>query len=146
MIGAVRVVLLLPTTTYRAADFLAAARALGIEVVVASDQLSSHGRSGGVRAVEVPFDDPERAAELLTHLDDRGPIDGIVAVDDQGVMIAAHAAQKLGLAHNPPDAAARTRDKRGAARRPRGGRGPAAALRRDHRSRPTCPTSGSRAW
>src|SRR4029453_10267635 len=51
-------------------------------------------------------------AALLTSLDDRGPVDGIVAVDDQGVMVAAHAAQKLGLAHNPPDAAARTRDKR----------------------------------
>jgi biotin carboxylase len=108
----VRVVLLLPTTTYRATDFLAAARALGVEVVIASDQLSPTADTGGVRAVEVPFDDPERAAELLTNLDDRGPVDGIVPVDDQGVMIAAHAAAKLGLAHNPPDAAARTRDKR----------------------------------
>jgi len=108
----VRVVLLLPTTTYRATDFLAAARTLGIEVVIASDQLSPTADTGGVRAVEVPFDDPERAAELLTNLDDRGPVDGIVPVDDQGVMIAAHTAGKLGLAHNPPDAAARTRDKR----------------------------------
>jgi len=113
----VRVVLLLPTTTYRATDFLTAARALGVEVVVASDQLSPtlHAPGAdpdGVRAVEVPFDDPERAAALLTNLDDRGPIDGIVPVDDQGVMVAAHAAEKLGLAHNPPEAAARTRDKR----------------------------------
>ena len=105
-------VLLLPTTTYRATDFLAAARALGVDVVIASDQLSPTADTGGVRAVEVPFDDPEQAASLLTSLDDRGPVDGIVAVDDQGVMIAAYAAEKLGLAHNPPDAAARTRDKR----------------------------------
>jgi biotin carboxylase len=108
----VRVVLLLPTTTYRANDFLAAARALGVEVVIASDHLSPTADTGGVRAVEVPFDDPERAAEVLTHLDDRGPVDGIVPVDDQGVMIAAHAAERLGLAHNPLEAAARTRDKR----------------------------------
>jgi biotin carboxylase len=108
----VRVVLLLPTTTYRATDFLAAARALGVEVVIASDHLSPTADTGGVRAVEVPFDDPERAAEILTNLDDRGPVDGIVPVDDQGVMIAAQTAEKLGLAHNPPDAAARTRDKR----------------------------------
>ena len=33
-----RVLLLLPTATYRAADFLTAARALGAEVVVASDR------------------------------------------------------------------------------------------------------------
>src|SRR4029450_5971391 len=108
----VRVVLLLPTTTYRASDFLAAARSLGVEVVIASDELSPTADTGGVAAVEVPFNDPERAAELLTSLDDRGAVDGIVAVDDQGVMIAAYAAEKLGLAHNPPDAAARTRDKR----------------------------------
>jgi biotin carboxylase len=114
----VRVVLLLPTSTYRASDFLAAARSLGIEVVIASDHLSPIAErspaadTGGTRAVEVPFDDPDRAAELLTNLDDRGPVDGIVAVDDQGVELAAHAAQRLGLAHNPPEAAARTRDKR----------------------------------
>ena len=105
-------VLLLPTTTYRATDFLTAARALGIEVVIASDQLSPTADIGGLRAVEVPFDDPEGAAALLINLDDRGPIDGIVPVDDRGVMAAAHTAEKLGLAHNPPEAAARTRDKR----------------------------------
>jgi len=106
------VVFLLPTTTYRATDFLAAARGLGVDVVIASDHLSPTADTGGVRAIEVPFDDPERAAELLTNLDDRGPVDGIIPVDDQGVMIAAYAAEKLGLAHNPPDAAERTRDKR----------------------------------
>jgi len=106
------VVFLLPTTTYRATDFLAAARSLGVDVVIASDHLSPTADTGGIRAIEVPFDDPERAAELLTNLDDRGPVDGIIPVDDQGVMIAAYAAEKLGLAHNPPDAAERTRDKR----------------------------------
>ncbi len=105
-------VVLLPTTTYRATDFLAAARSLGVDVVIASDHLSPTADTGGVRAIEVPFDDPERAAELLTTLDDRGPVDGIIPVDDQGVLIAAYAAEKLGLAHNPPDAAERTRDKR----------------------------------
>ena len=35
----------------------------------------------------------------------------MVAVDDEGVLVAALAAQRLGLAHNPPDAAARSRDK-----------------------------------
>jgi hypothetical protein len=34
-----RLLLLLPTATYRAADFLTAARALGAEVVVASERL-----------------------------------------------------------------------------------------------------------
>jgi biotin carboxylase len=106
------VVLLIPTSTYRAADFLAAARALGVEVVVAAPQLSPTLDRSGVRAVELPFDDPDAAAQRLTNLDDRGPVDGVVAVDDQGVVVAARAAEVLGLSHNPPAAAARTRDKR----------------------------------
>jgi biotin carboxylase len=108
----VRVVLLLPTSSYRVPDFVAAARALGAEVVVASDQMSPVLAGDGTRALELPFDDPERAAALLTNLDDRGPVDAVVAVDDQGVVLAARAAEVLGLPHNPPDAAARTRDKR----------------------------------
>jgi len=108
----VRVVLILPTSTYRATDFVAAARALGAEVVVASDRVSPVLDRHGTRAVEVPFDDPERAAAMLTNLDDRGPVDAVIAVDDQGVVLAARAAEFLGLPHNRPEAAARTRDKR----------------------------------
>jgi biotin carboxylase len=108
----VRVVLVLPTSTYRAADFVAAARSLGAEVVVASDRVSPVLDRDGTRAVEVPLDDPERAAAMLTNLDDRGPVDAVIAVDDRGVVLAARAAELLGLPHNPPEAAARTRDKR----------------------------------
>ena len=104
--------LLLPSSTYRTADFLAAARTLGIELVVASDRVSPVLDTGGIRAIELPFDDPERAAHLLGDLDDRGPVDAVVAVDDQGVVLAARAAEVLGLPHNPPAAAERTRDKR----------------------------------
>ncbi len=51
----------------------------------------------------------------------RRRIDGIVAVDDQGVLAAALAASRLGLPHNPPEAVMATRDKlamRDAWRRP----------------------------
>lgn len=105
-------VLLLPSSSYRAPDFVAAARALGAEVVVASDQVSPLLGGDGTRAIALPFDDPERSAALLADLDGRGPVDAVVAVDDQGVVLAARTAQILGLPHNPPEAAARTRDKR----------------------------------
>jgi biotin carboxylase len=39
------------------------------------------------------------------------PIDAIVPVDDAGVVIASRAAERLGLPHNPSDAARATRDK-----------------------------------
>jgi biotin carboxylase len=106
-----RVLLLVPTATYRAADFLAAAHALGVEVVVASDEAPPLAASMGDRAVAVPLDDAEAAAATIEDLDARHPIDAVVAVDDQGVVVAARAGERLGFPHNPPSAVARTRDK-----------------------------------
>lgn len=61
--------------------------------------------------MRVDLDDPEGAAAAMVDRDDRLPIDAVVAVDDRGVLPAAHAALRLGLPHNPPDAVAATRDK-----------------------------------
>jgi len=105
------VVLLVPTSTYRAADFVAAARALDVQLVVASDEAPAVPDSTGRRFLAIPLDDPEAAAAALVELDDRRGVDAVVAVDDRGVLAAAHAAARLGLPHNPPDAVARTRDK-----------------------------------
>jgi biotin carboxylase len=106
-----RVLLLLPTATYRAGDFLAAARALGVEIVVASEEAPVLSATMGDRAVTVPLDDPDAAAAAIEALDARRPIDAVVAVDDPGVVVAAQAGERLGFPHNPPAAAARTRDK-----------------------------------
>jgi biotin carboxylase len=103
--------LLLPTATYRAADFIAAARALEVEVVVGSEQMPALAATMGDRAVVVPLDDTEAGAQAIEALDERGAIDAVVAVDDQGVLVAARAGERLGFPHNPPEAAARTRDK-----------------------------------
>jgi biotin carboxylase len=105
------VVLILPTATYRAEDFLAAAAALGVEVVVASDQRQTLSAAMGERALVLDPCDPERAADAVAALAARRPVDAVVAVDDEGVLAAAAAARRLGLAHNPPEAVAATRDK-----------------------------------
>jgi biotin carboxylase len=106
-----RVLILLPSATYRAADFLAAARLLGAEVVVASEQAQALAGAMGDRALQLPLDDPEKGADAVVDLARRSPLDAVVAVDDQGVMVAALAAARLGLPHNPPAAVAATRDK-----------------------------------
>lgn len=106
-----RVLLLLPTATYRAPDFIAAARALDVEIVVASEEMPVLAATMGDRAVAVPLDDADAAATTIQELDERRPIDAVIAVDDQGVVIAAQAGERLGFPHNPPDAAIRTRDK-----------------------------------
>ena len=103
-----RVLLLLPTATYRAADFLSAARALGAEVVVASERRLV---SIGDTQLTLDLRRPEAAAEAIVAAAKERPLDAVVAVDDQGVRVAALAAERLGLPGNPLEAAAATRDK-----------------------------------
>jgi biotin carboxylase len=109
--GVLRVLLLLPSATYRAPDFLAAARDLGVEVVVASDRRQALSGVLGDRALTLNLRRPEEAAERIVALAERSPLDAVVAADDQGVIAAAHASERLGLRGNAPAAAARTRDK-----------------------------------
>jgi biotin carboxylase len=59
----------------------------------------------------VPLSRPRDAAERIVALAGRKPLDAVVAVDDQGVLVAALAARALGLRHNRPEAVAATRDK-----------------------------------
>jgi len=106
-----RVLLLLPSATYRAADFLEAARALDVDVVVASEQRQTLAEAMGDRALHLDLHDRDAATEAIVALARRGPIDAVVAVDDQGVLVAAEAAARLGLPANPHAAVAATRDK-----------------------------------
>lgn len=106
-----RVLLLLPSATYRAGDFLDAARALDAEVVVASERrLAIAGLMGG-RALHVDLRDAEAGAQAIVELASSKPLDAVVAVDDQGVLTASLASARLRLPHNPPAAVARTRNK-----------------------------------
>lgn len=107
-----RVLLLLPTGTYRAGGFVEAAQAMGVEVVVGSERRQALAGAMGDRAVVVSLSDPELGAGAIVDLARRAPLDAVVAVDDQGVVVAAMAGQRLGLPpHNPPQAVALTRDK-----------------------------------
>ncbi|HUZ09159.1 MAG TPA: ATP-grasp domain-containing protein [Acidimicrobiales bacterium] len=106
-----RILLLLPTATYRASDFLAAAAALQVDVVIGSEHRQALARDMGDRALVVPMAAVDAAVQAIAALHARSPIDAVVAVDDQGVVVAAAAAERLGLPGNPPDAVAATRDK-----------------------------------
>lgn len=106
-----RVLLVLPSATYRASDFLEAADHLGAEVVVASDEQQALAEVMGTRALVLDLDSPRQAARTIVDHARRWPLDGLVAVDDQGVLPVALAAERLGLPHNAPEAVAATRDK-----------------------------------
>jgi len=106
-----RVLLVLPSATYRAPDFLDAAARLGAEVVVGSEHRQALSESMGDRAVTLTLSQPRMAADQIERLAERAPLDAIVAVDDGGTRAAAEAARRLGLRGNDPDAVARARDK-----------------------------------
>jgi biotin carboxylase len=109
--GVPRVLLILPSATYRAHDFTRAAADLGADLVVASDRRQALSAFLGDRALVLPLNRPRDAAERIVEHAQRLQIDAVVAVDDQGVKAAALAAHRLGLKSSAPDAVARTRDK-----------------------------------
>jgi biotin carboxylase len=109
-----RVLLILPTGTYRADEYLDAAERLGVEVVVGSERAQALAAQMGERFIELPLGDPPEAARRIVaqaRQDPRLGLDAVIGVDDQGLLAAALAATELGLAHNPPAAVALTRDK-----------------------------------
>ncbi|MGH2773939.1 MAG: ATP-grasp domain-containing protein [Actinomycetota bacterium] len=112
-----RVVLLIPSTTYRATDFVSAATALDLDLIVASDRRSTLHAVMGERAQVVPLDRPQQAADQLVALHERFPFDAVLGVDDQGVLAASEVAERLGLPHAPTAAVAATRDKHALRRR-----------------------------
>lgn len=106
-----RVLLILPSATYRAPDFMAAARDLGVAVTVASERRAAMSARMGELALTLRLSQPARAAEQIAERARQTPFAAIVGVDDQSVIAAALGAERLGLPHNAPRAVARTRDK-----------------------------------
>ncbi len=104
-----RVLLLLPTSTYRTRDFLDAAQALGVEVVVGSEEPSTLESLQPDRLLTLDFLHPEAAAAIARELHARSPIDAVIAVDEETAVAAASIAAALGLPHNSPEAAVRAR-------------------------------------
>jgi len=106
-----RILLLLPTRTYRTADFLAAADRLGLDVVVGAERRNVLESVAGAGTLRVPLDDPERGAATIERYARDGRLAAVVGVDDGSTLVAAAAAERLGLPHNSVAAVERSRDK-----------------------------------
>lgn len=104
-----RVVVVLPTESYRAADFVEAADAIGVDLAVASEQPMP--LLADDRQVVIDCDDPEGSAQRVADLAANTPIDAIIAADDAGVEIAARASELIGLPSSPLAAVQATLDK-----------------------------------
>ncbi|MGH8670905.1 MAG: ATP-grasp domain-containing protein [Burkholderiales bacterium] len=107
-----RVLLLLPTTSYRNADFLAAARALHVDIIAAADYCEVLAPLWGMNPVlSVPFDQPEKARDRLLNVIGEPPPDAVMAVDDAGLELAGLLNEHWRLPGNPVAAVRSLRDK-----------------------------------
>jgi biotin carboxylase len=108
-----RLLLLVPTQSYRADDFLAAANRLGVPVLVGTDRChrieDAFGPEEGLLSID--YRKPEEAADEIARAAAREPIAGVIPSDDGTAVIAALAAERLGLPRNSPAAARRTASK-----------------------------------
>lgn len=106
-----RILLLLPTASYRNDDFLAAARKLDVEVITVANHCHQLAPLLGMSPIfSVPFDRPLVAVEQVSAALGRKP-DAALAVDDAGLELAALLRLRLHLPGNPPAAVRLTRDK-----------------------------------
>ena len=106
-----RLLLLLPTSTYRTQDFVEAATTLGVDLVCASEKPSTFESSVPDHLLTVDFTDPAAAAETAARFAERRPLDAVVGVDDLTAVAAAAIAERLGLRANVVAAVSAARDK-----------------------------------
>jgi biotin carboxylase len=106
-----RLLLLLPTSTYRTQDFVDAATALGVDLVCASEKPSTFESTVPDHLLTVDFTDPAGAAERVAQFAARRPLDAVVGVDDLTAVAAATIAERLGLRANVVAAVSAARDK-----------------------------------
>jgi len=106
-----RLLLLLPSTTYRASAFLDAARRIGIALTVGSDHTSTLGRAAPEGLLALDFGDPEHTVAQVRAFAARTPIAAVFGVDDDTALLAAHVAGALDLRHSGVEACRAARDK-----------------------------------
>lgn len=98
-----RLLLLVPTTSYRIGDFLDAADRLGVNVAVGYDERMVLEIYPDGSTLRVDFDDLDCGVAQIVAFNSEFPLTAIVGVDDETTLIAALASQALNLPHNSPD-------------------------------------------
>ena len=102
--AAPRLLLLVPTTTYRTEDFVEAARRLGVDLVVAAEKPNTLAAALPDHLLTLPFDDPAAAAALMQEYARTRPLAAVVPVDDDTTVVGAAIGKALGLRANAPAA------------------------------------------
>lgn len=106
-----RVLLLLPTNTYRTQDFVNAAHKLGVDVTVGSEKPSTFSSMNSSAFLLLDFNHPTQVAEKVALFSRQHPLQAVVPVDSQVVATAAAIGERLGLRHNQIDSIAAAQNK-----------------------------------
>jgi biotin carboxylase len=108
-----RVMLILPTETYRATAFLQAAQELHLDVVVASNEAPTLATLMEGHVLTLDLRHPGESAERAATFASKWPVDAVLGVDEGSVVTAATIAERLQTPRrNPVAAVEATRDKR----------------------------------
>jgi len=97
-----RLLLLIPTTSYRVSDFLEAACGLDVDVTVGSNRRQVLEKYSQGRTVTLDIRNSEKGTKQIVDYARQYPLRAIVAVDEETTVLAAKAAKALGLPHNSP--------------------------------------------
>jgi len=106
-----RVLLLLPTSSWRAEALLTACTRLGLEVTVGADRPLVWAERIPAAVLALDFARPELAAETVAAFARDHPLAAVIGADDETGVLAAVIAGRLDLPHNPITALAAVRDK-----------------------------------
>jgi hypothetical protein len=107
-----RVLLLATTTGYQTRMFADAAKRLGVDLVYATDRCDQIDDPWQDGALAVRYHQEWRSVDNVLSALAATPVDGILAVGDRPVVLAALLARELGLPGHSRTAAAASRDKR----------------------------------
>ena len=96
-----RLLLILPTSSYSTAAFMEAAGRLDVDVTVASDRRQALADVAPGGTVVVDINEPTRGVQQIVAAAADEPFAAIVGTDDATAVLAALASAALGLRHNP---------------------------------------------
>src|SRR5262249_36384780 len=109
--GVKRVLLIATTTGYQIRSFGESAKRIGARLVFASDRCDQLEDPWWDQAIPVRFHDEQASTQAIVSAFGETPPDGVLAVGDRPVVLAARTNEEFGLPGNPPSAANASRNK-----------------------------------
>src|SRR5262245_65521349 len=99
-----RLLLLLPSTTYRAEAFVEAARKLRLDLTLGLERTAVLIDRPQFDWLSLNFGETERSVSAVVEYAQGHPIHAVLGVDDATTVLAAHLSEALHLPHNSVEA------------------------------------------